>query len=65
MRKRLLVVLAVVALVFPVASSQLPLARTRCCRGCGSYGCSHHNCGDTCGKGPNCHGCRTIVRTWG
>jgi hypothetical protein len=31
--------------------------RTKCCHGCGGYGCNEKNCGDKCGSGPHCSGC--------
>jgi len=62
MKRRLALALGVALLAFPLASSQqpaqpVPAQRTRCCHGCGSYGCNRKNCGDVCGGGPNCRGC--------
>lgn len=66
MSKRLLALLILTAALQPLsfvlaAHSPSPTTtladRKKCCHGCGSYGCNRTNCGDTCGKGPNCRGC--------
>jgi hypothetical protein len=53
-------VLAVFSLFFLSGASA---DRTKCCHGCGSYGCNEKNCGDKCSSCPHCSGCwKSCVR---
>jgi len=55
MKRALLIAALVMLSMFTLGDSSED--RTKCCHGCGSYGCNQNNCGNACGAGPHCRGC--------
>jgi len=53
-RKLAVTVFVVLSLLFLSGASA---DRTKCCHGCGGYGCNEKKCGDKCSSGPHCSGC--------
>jgi hypothetical protein len=61
MKRTLLTAVLVVLSMFTLGDA--PQDRTKCCHGCGGYGCNQTNCGDKCSEGPHCRGCwKSCVR---